>query len=210
VIATAICALACAVLVVAEHRGLVRVRQASKTIASAAFVVLGARAAGGTAFGQCILVGLVLGAAGDIALLGHGRRAFAAGLALFLAGHVAYCVAIAQREPVARWLPDAGLAAFAPILCGGFVLVLIWPRLGALAAAVIAYVAVIVAFVIGALAAMRTGVVPRAFAVGAVLFFLSDLAVARDRFVARGFTNRALGLPAYYAGQLLIAWTATS
>jgi len=41
--------------------------------------------------------------------------------------------------------------------------------------------------------------------VGAVLFFLSDLLVARDRFVAPGFGNRLLGLPLYYAAQLLLA-----
>jgi hypothetical protein len=42
---------------------------------------------------------------------------------------------------------------------------------------------------------------------GASLFFVSDLSVARDRFVAREFANKLYGLPAYYAGQLLIAWT---
>jgi uncharacterized membrane protein YhhN len=41
---------------------------------------------------------------------------------------------------------------------------------------------------------------------GAVLFFASDLAVARDKLVAPSFTNHAWGVPAYYAGQLLIAW----
>jgi uncharacterized membrane protein YhhN len=38
------------------------------------------------------------------------------------------------------------------------------------------------------------------------LFFISDLAVARDRFVAPSFANRSWGLPSYYAGQLLLAW----
>ena len=42
---------------------------------------------------------------------------------------------------------------------------------------------------------------------GAALFFVSDLAVARDKFVGASFLNRAWGLPAYYAGQLLIAWS---
>ena len=41
--------------------------------------------------------------------------------------------------------------------------------------------------------------------VGAVMFYGSDLAVARDRFVAPGFSNRAWGLPLYYAAQLVIA-----
>jgi len=42
-------------------------------------------------------------------------------------------------------------------------------------------------------------------AAGAVLFALSDLAVAQDRFVARSFASTLWGLPAYYAAQLLLA-----
>jgi len=42
---------------------------------------------------------------------------------------------------------------------------------------------------------------------GAIAFFASDLSVARDKFVVRNYVNRAWGLPAYYAGQLLIAWS---
>ena len=209
-IATAICALACAALVIAEWRGHVTLRLASKMLASLAFVALGARALGSGGFGSCVFIGLVLGAAGDIALLGHGKRAFLGGLVLFLGGHLAYVVAIAHREPVTRWLSDAGPLGLAPIAVGAFVLAVLWPRLGALRFAVVAYVVVIVAMVVGAIAATRAEVVPLQFAAGAILFFASDLAVARDRFVASGFSNRAWGLPAYYAGQLLIAWTATS
>ena len=42
---------------------------------------------------------------------------------------------------------------------------------------------------------------------GAALYFASDIAVARDRFVGASFANKAWGLPAYYAAQLLIAWS---
>jgi hypothetical protein len=31
--------------------------------------------------------------------------------------------------------------------------------------------------------------------------------VARQRFVSEGFGNRLLGLPLYYAGQFLLAWS---
>jgi uncharacterized membrane protein YhhN len=40
---------------------------------------------------------------------------------------------------------------------------------------------------------------------GAMLFVVSDLAVARNRFVARAFINRAIGLPLYFTAQLLLA-----
>ncbi len=42
---------------------------------------------------------------------------------------------------------------------------------------------------------------------GAVSFYVSDLSVARDRFLAPGFSNRIWGLPLYYGGQPLLAWS---
>ena len=39
----------------------------------------------------------------------------------------------------------------------------------------------------------------------AVAFYVSDVSVARDRFVAPGFGNRIWGLPLYYGAQLLFA-----
>ena len=38
------------------------------------------------------------------------------------------------------------------------------------------------------------------------MFFLSDLCVARDRFVSPGWENRAVGLPLYFGAQLLYGW----
>jgi hypothetical protein len=42
---------------------------------------------------------------------------------------------------------------------------------------------------------------------GAVAFYFSDVFVARDRFVKNEFINRLVGLPMYYAGQFLIAFS---
>lgn len=42
---------------------------------------------------------------------------------------------------------------------------------------------------------------------GAVAFYLSDVFVARDRFMKNEFVNRLVGLPMYYAGQFLIAFS---
>lgn len=44
---------------------------------------------------------------------------------------------------------------------------------------------------------------------GAILFALSDISVARDRFVAHGLVNRLWGLPIYFIAQLLLAWSIT-
>ena len=66
------------------------------------------------------------------------------------------------------------------------------------------YIVVITAMVACALGAWTRGA-PAGLPLGAVLFFLSDLSVARERFVVSSTLNRFWGLPAYYAGQLLIA-----
>ena len=209
--ATVACAVACAALVAAEWRRSQRARIACKLAASAAFLVVGAAVDAGRPFGTWILAGLVLGAVGDVCLLGHGRRAFMAGLVAFLLGHLAYVGGLAALVPLERWPAAAGGYAALPLAVGGAALALLWPRLGTLRVPVIAYVAAIAAMVIGALAAYRAGALPEPqrtwLLAGAALFFVSDLAVARDRFIGRSFANRLWGLPTYFAGQLLIAWS---
>jgi uncharacterized membrane protein YhhN len=211
---TVICALACAVLVIGEYRDDNRLRYVAKPVASLAFIAVGVIAAtSGTIheFEMAILAGLVLGAIGDVALLSaHG---FLAGLGSFLLGHLAYAVAVGQYLPPRIWPHAAGAYALIPIVVGLGVLAWLWPKLGSMRAPVVAYVAVILAMVVAALALVRSDLAElparrrELFAIGAVLFFASDLAVARDKFVAKGFVNRAWGLPVYYAGQLLIAWS---
>lgn len=195
--ATIVSAIACLVLVHAEWRGARAVRAIAKTVASLAFLWVGIAAACELNF---MTAGLALGVVGDLALLGDGKRAFLIGLAAFLLGHLAYVAGIAQVVPAREWL--APLAAV-PAAIGAGALAYLWPRLGSLRIPVIAYVATIVAMMAGALAARAN----TALVIGAALFFASDLAVARDKFVAKTFANKAWGLPAYYAGQLLIAWS---
>ncbi|HEY5924777.1 MAG TPA: lysoplasmalogenase [Kofleriaceae bacterium] len=216
IIATLICAIACVALVAAEYARANTARWITKPIASLAFVALGfATITGCTspipAWGEYqlyIIVGLVLGMAGDIALLGKSQGAFLVGLTAFLLGHISYIVAFAQLAPPAAWLD---LRALIPLVVGGTALRILWPRLGEMRVPVIAYVIAIVMMMAAALAAGRVAAVPydnRVLLVaGAALFFVSDLAVARDKFVGASFVNRAWGLPAYYAGQLLIAWS---
>ena len=191
---TIACAVACAVLVYAEWRA-PRLRPPAKIAASLAFLGVGLLAASPS----WVTLGLALGVVGDVALLGKGERAFLAGLGAFLVAHLAYVVGIAQLSPPQRWIAPAMLL---PVAVAAAALWRLWPRLGAMKLPVTVYVLAIVAMVAGALSTGR----PR-LAVGAVLFFASDLSVARDKFEASTFANKAWGLPAYYAGQLLIAWS---
>jgi uncharacterized membrane protein YhhN len=71
---------------------------------------------------------------------------------------------------------------------------------------IVAYISVISIMV--ALAFGTAFAVPAAAIAGAsVAFFLSDIGVAVDRFVAPGFAARAFLLPLYYGAQLVFAWS---
>jgi uncharacterized membrane protein YhhN len=74
-----------------------------------------------------------------------------------------------------------------------------------------AYIIVITAMVAGAFTVLgdaRLHSTGRFLVIfGAVSFYISDLFVARDRFFKTEFSNRLLGLPLYYAGQFLLAFS---
>ncbi len=214
---TITCAVATVVLIAAEYTKQKTLRVLAKIVASSSFVVIGLEAfqvghdPGRVHYAQVIFVGLVFGAIGDLALLGKSSRAFLAGLGAFLIGHLAYVVAVTYLVSVGSWLSGAGPLAAVPVVAGGIALALLWPKLGSMRVPVIAYVLAIVTMVIAAIAVWRTEALPEPqrtrLVLGASLFFISDLAVARDKFVAQSWVNKLWGLPAYFAGQLLIAWS---
>jgi uncharacterized membrane protein YhhN len=206
---------AVAALLAAERADRADRRRRAKPAASLAFLIVGAATGAGRggldAATAWIGIGLVLGAIGDVALMYPGDRPFLIGLGAFLAGHVAYVIAFARQVPIDRW-PHAPLALTVPVVVAALgALAWLWRHLGSMKLPVIAYVAVITTMVIGAIACEDAGrgdaLRSHVATAGALLFYASDLSVARDRFVRPGFVNRAWGLPAYYAAQLLFAWS---
>lgn len=180
-------------------------RLVAKPLASAGFLAaaLAAGALDGS-FGRWMLAGLALSALGDVFLLGKSEPRFLAGLGSFLVAHLLFAVAFAVRG-----VDPAGLLAvvpFALFVC--WVLRWLGPHLSErMRPPVIAYAVVI--SLMGVLAvATAAGAWDARIPAGAGLFIVSDLAVARDNFVSPGFQNRLVGLPLYYAGQLLLAWSA--
>lgn len=195
-------------LLIAEYRNWRPGIWVCKPLASTAFIAtaLAAGALEGGTYGAFVLTALVLSWWGDVLLIPSERPAiFRAGILAFLLGHVAFVVAFASRGLDATF---AGVAAL--VLVGPVIGVLRWlrPHLPAgLKLAVYAYLAVISVMVVCAVASFPSALVP-AIPLGALMFFFSDLAVVRDRFVSRGFGNRICGLPLYYGGQLVLASTA--
>lgn len=188
-----------------EVQGPAWLRMVSKPVASLGFigVAIGMGATEG-AVGQVTLVALVLCMVGDVCLLGTARAPFLAGLVAFLLGHVGYAAAMGMLGV------DGGAMAVAalPLLAfGGGVLRWLWPHLPAkMKGPVVAYVLVILSMAMCAVGTTSAGS-GAGIAVGAALFVVSDLFVARNRFVAPGSVNRLVGLPLYYGGQLVLAAT---
>ncbi|MCE9580274.1 MAG: lysoplasmalogenase [Deltaproteobacteria bacterium] len=211
---TAITVLAMPPLLLAECAARADLRRKIKPIASLGFLIAAVAMApwrGG--FGEAptwLAIGLVLGAVGDVALMYDGERAFLAGLGAFLLGHAAYVLGFAAELPFAHWLDGSPVPLVAVAIAGVGALAWLWRGLGSMKIPVIAYVLVISAMVVGAFAVLGAspGIRgPKVAVAAALLFYASDLSVARDRFIDHAFINRAWGLPAYYAGQLLFAWS---
>ncbi len=193
-----------AALLWGEWQDRARLRRIGKPVASAGFIVAAIGfGALESRYGNIVLAGLVLGAIGDVCLLGSGKKAFIAGLVSFLLGHVAYVVAFSTL-PMS--VPEAFLAAAALAVVMGFVGRWVFPHAPDMRVPIGIYMVVIAAMCVFAIGAGSAGA-PWMIPVGAVMFTVSDIAVVRDRFVSPGFVNRLWGLPLYYAAQLIIAWS---
>ena len=155
-----------------------------------------------------LLIGLISCLGGDLFLAIPGRKTFRLGLASFLLGHGFYVIAFFQVSHlnILTWASGAVISAVG-------VRVYCWlrPNLGPMKVPVTAYILVISVMLCGAASvagdsSLKSGGKAMVMA-GALLFYISDLFVARQRFVKTNFFNRLMGLPLYYAGQFLLAFS---
>jgi uncharacterized membrane protein YhhN len=143
---------------------------------------------------------LALGCVGDVALLGDSDAAFTAGLASFLAGHLAWIIALRQR-------PGGGLLRARPALAApylgafGALNAYLWPRTGRDRVPVIAYSAALLAM---SLAALDSGS-PKT-AAGGALFLVSDSLLALEKFGGVHLpTGEGIVMATYASAQALLA-----
>ena len=143
---------------------------------------------------------LALGGVGDVALLGRGEAAFTAGLVSFLAGHVAWIIALRQR-PGGGHLRARPALAVPHVATFGAMNAYLWKRTGKDRIPVFVYSAALLAM---SLTALDTGS-PRT-AAGGALFLMSDTLLAVEKFGGlRLAAHEGLVMATYASAQALLA-----
>jgi len=155
-----------------------------------------------------LLIGLLFCLAGDVFLALPQEKMFRFGLVSFLVGHLFYIVAFFITSHLSAWTWCGTLVA---LIVSGWIYLWLKPSLGKMKTPVLAYIVVITIMVSGASSLLGDARLDWAgrtmvFA-GACSFYISDIFVARDRFVKKEAVNRFIGLPLYYGGQFLLAFS---
>jgi uncharacterized membrane protein YhhN len=177
-----------------------------KPVASTLFLgVALASSALESSYGTWIFAGLVFSWLGDVLLIPKDQATtFKAGILSFLLAHVAYAVAfITLGQQATSLLTGALMVSVAALVLANRIREAVPPDLSRM---VLAYMVVISIMLMLASGASGAVSIPWIF-IGALLFYLSDLAVARERFFEDAFVNKLFGLPTYYLAQVILGLT---
>jgi uncharacterized membrane protein YhhN len=151
-----------------------------------------------------ILAGLVFAMFGDF-ILTLDSRYFIGGLASFLVAYLCYLAAfIPHAFPLVLTLP-----VLLAMLSVAALLAVLLPHAGKLKIPVLLYGAAILAMTVAALSAWQNLHTPASAyaAVGAVLFVISDAALALNKFRRRFALAEGIILGTYFPAQLMFAFT---
>ena len=182
-----------------------------KGLASACFVILGFLLSGGSPTAKLITAGLLLGCIADVLLNlrmvfpKKGQLIFLVGIVVFLSGHILYLIAI-LKGAAPLWI-----CVIIGVILTALLMKWIFARITAKKAFKIFGV-----FYLGAIMIMNAVAIgnvltlgtpfTKLFALGAVLFLISDIVLILNTFGNESkFSLRIVNLSLYYIGQLLIA-----
>lgn len=160
------------------------------------------------AYYHYLLVGLIFCLVGDVCLALPQRKAFIGGLVAFLVGHFFYIFSFSSLTSISDWISTGVFIIFG---VSAFVFFWLRPHLGSMLSPVLLYILVITVMASGAWTVFGESsfqISGRALIlVGSFCFYFSDLFVARHKFIKDEYRNRLLGLPLYYAGQFMLAFS---
>ncbi len=158
-------------------------------------------------FSILLTLGLGWSLAGDVLLAKTNNKSFFLfGLLAFLLAHLLYAWAFIDVGIKYYELTNTSVVVIAAMI--GCYLWLSKHLKGLMKTAVLAYLAAIGLMLITAMITRHPA--QQLIATGAILFALSDLFVARQRFVSPSFINRLIGLPMYYAAQFMLIFALMS
>ena len=199
----ALACIAIPALVISDFRGFRAGRLIFKPLAALAFIWLALTlGAPDSNYGQWLLAGLFFCLLGDLLLMPDHSGSFLAGLLAFLIGHLLYMVAFTQLGDAWNMLLLTAVPALLLLVLSTRWLMPHVPR--EMKLPVGSYIVVITGML---LAAGLTGNQPAGILVITVAwgFALSDLAVARQRFVQPAPLNGLWGTPLYFCSQMVLA-----
>jgi len=168
-------------------------------VASTSFVLIALFAGGlGSWYGRLVVAALVFCWLGDVL----GPSSFLSGVGAFLLAHLGFIGAFLSRGLAAkRCLATAG----AVLLVSGSLFVWLYPHVPEEQHVLIfAYMFVISAMVVLAGGVRDGGAL---ILIAAVTFYVSDIFVARWRYVSPGFVNGVICYPLYYAACVMFAFS---
>jgi len=155
-----------------------------------------------------LFVGLIFCLIGDVCLALPQEKAFMMGLVSFLLGHVLYISAFLSLVPIPHWFSPWVFIIFG---ISAFIFFWLRPHLKSMLIPVLLYIVVITVMVSGAWAVFWKSSFQTSgrtlLLAGSFCFYFSDVFVARDKFIKEEYRNRLLGLPLYYTGQFLLAFS---
>jgi uncharacterized membrane protein YhhN len=160
------------------------------------------------AYYHYLLIGLIFCLMGDVCLALPQKKAFMGGLVAFLVGHVFYIFGFLSLIPISHWI---SIGVFIILGVSAFIFFWLRPHLKSMLVPVMIYIVVITLMAFGAWAVFWKSsfqISGRALILaGALCFYVSDVFVARHRFVKEEYRNRLLGLLLYYTGQFMLAFS---
>lgn len=194
-------------LLIAELREDRRAQFFFKPLAALGFIVLALQfGALESTYGKTILAGLIACAFGDLLLLSRKSESlFKAGMVAFALGHVIYAIAFG-------WQFD-GLEIDGYIVIGITVFsalaFFLWlrPHLETGMVALTCIYIILITLMIAASVARFNYFLKYAAPLGAILFAISDMFVAKDRFVKPNPKNALAITPLYFGAQALFAFS---
>lgn len=192
-------------LVVAELREARAAQWILKPLAALGFCLIAVWCgAFSSAYGLLILTALILCAAGDVALLSRGsEKLFQLGMAAFALGHLIYAYAFFRLGFILAW----AVPAFIVMGAAGFLMLRYLRRHMPqdMRLPVSVYIMIITAMVVTAAGTQNVLIIT-----AALMFAVSDMFVARDRFVSRNPRYAIAISPLYFGAQALFAFSILS